>query len=92
LFEENAEGYLKLSKKDTKIIRRQDAPPVYQYNGSLYIINTKSLRLYESLSEFPRIVKYVMPEEYGTDIDNAADWAKAEYLINNHLVSIDGKC
>jgi len=91
LFEENAEGFLELSKKKGKIVRRQDAPPVYQYNGSLYIINAKSLRLYGSLSEFPRIVKYVMPEEYGTDIDNAADWAKAEYLINNHLVNIDGK-
>lgn len=92
LFEENAEGFLRLSKKDAPVVRRQDAPPVYQYNGSLYIINTKSLRFYESLAAFPRIIKYLMPEAYSTDIDNGGDWAKAEYLINNHLVSIDGKC
>ena len=91
LFEETSEGYLHLSKKDTGIQRRQDAPRVYQYNGSLYIINTSSLRLYESLAEFPRIIKYVMTDEYSIDIDNAADWTKAEYLLNNHLVSIDGK-
>lgn len=91
LFEENTGGLLQLSKPLAGIVRRQDAPPVFQYNGSIYIINTRSLRLYASLALFPRIVKYVMPEEYSIDIDNAIDWQVAEYLLNHDLVKTDGK-
>jgi N-acylneuraminate cytidylyltransferase len=91
LFEENENGYLQPSKSAAGIVRRQDAPPVFQYNGSLYIINTGSLRSYASLAAFPHIIKYVMPEYYSVDIDNAVDWQMAEYLLTHHLVEADGK-
>lgn len=91
LFEENAGGFLQLSKERRHFVRRQDAPPVFQYNGSLYIINTTSLRSYKSLAAFPNIVKYVMPENYSIDIDNESDWLLAEYLLDHNLVAIDGK-
>jgi N-acylneuraminate cytidylyltransferase len=91
LFEENKKGYLELSKK-SDALTRQTAHAVYQYNGSIYIINTKSLRIYDSLSTFPHIVKYVMPLAYSLDIDNELDWAQGVYLLQNNLVTIDGKC
>lgn len=90
LFEENTEGLLKLSKFSASVSRQQ-APPVYQYNGNLYIINPRSLRSHHSLASFGHIKKYVIPVEYGIDIDNSADWNSAEYFLNNHLVKTDGE-
>lgn len=90
LFEENKEGFLQLSKTSTAV-SRQETPKIYQYNGNLYVIKINSLRLYDSLSKLPQIVKYVIPAEYGIDIDNLSDWNNAEYLLNNHLVRTDGK-
>ena len=37
-FEEDREGFLHLSKGDGSYTRRQDCPPVYEYNGAIYII------------------------------------------------------
>jgi CMP-N,N'-diacetyllegionaminic acid synthase len=91
LFEETETGFLQASKKKEGITRRQDAPPVYEYNGSIYIINKKSLNKYNAFANFEHIVKYVMPPVYGCDIDTASDWMMAEYLLNNNLVTIDGK-
>lgn len=91
LFEEGSEGYLQLSKPALNISRRQDAPTVYQYNGSIYIIRAASLTAYDSLASFPHIKKYLMPAEYNVDIDNEADWLLAEYLLNKNRVTTDGK-
>lgn len=90
LFEESAKGFLKLSKPLEGIKRRQDAPKVYRYNGSLYIIKRDSLEKYPSMADFPSIIKYVIPDVYGVDIDNAIDWNQAEYLFNNNFVKSDG--
>ncbi|HEX2535870.1 MAG TPA: acylneuraminate cytidylyltransferase family protein [Chitinophagaceae bacterium] len=89
LFEEE-NGRLHLSKKSGDIQSRQSAPPVYQYNGSLYVINCGSLRRYASLALFEQVVKYEMPEAYSVDIDNAADWHLAEYLLDLQLVDPEG--
>jgi N-acylneuraminate cytidylyltransferase len=91
LFEENEMGFLGLCKNSDGILRRQDAPKAYQYNGSLYMLNRKSLRCHSSFLEFSRIVKYLMPDNYSVDIDSEIDWDIAEYLLQNHLVTADGK-
>lgn len=91
LFEENKSGFLEISKNRSGIIRRQDAPKAYQYNGSLYLLNPNSLRQYSSFTEFKRVVKYLMADYFSIDIDNEMDWNIAEYLLNNCLVSVDGK-
>ena len=36
-FEEDTEGMLHISKGDGHYTRRQDCPPVYEYNGAIYI-------------------------------------------------------
>lgn len=78
LFEENKEGYLKLSKR-SHFVTRQECPPVYSYNGAFYIINIASL-LACPMHQFTKIVKYEMNEITSTDLDTMIDWKWAEFL------------
>lgn len=80
LFEENQAGYLEKSKPGY-YERRQDCPPAYYYNGSLYLINTRSLRR-NKLHKFERIKKYVMEDIYSKDIDTPLDWLICEAILN----------
>ena len=80
LFETDSEGCLHVCKGDGLLRRRQDAPPVWEYNGAVYVINPDSLRRME-LGEFPRRIPYVMPRERSLDLDTPADWLAAEALI-----------
>ena len=82
LFEENSTNYL-IKSKESKSIRRQDAPKVYAFNGSLYIYNVKSLKN----KSVNKIKKYIMNDPlYSIDIDNHLDWLVAETVINNILI------
>lgn len=83
LFEENSDGYLKKSK-ESNFQRRQDCPAVYAYNGSMYLINTKSFKT-SSLGEFKKIKKIIMPDERSIDIDTFADWNLAEFYLKNKI-------
>jgi len=86
-FEEDAEGLLRISKGDGTIERRQDAPSVWQQNGSIYVINPKSL-MEKGMAHFSRIRKYVMSELYSVDIDNPFDWKIAELVINEKMFDV----
>ena len=86
IFEEDLNGYLKKSKGDKSILRRQDAPLVYELNGSIYIINVNSIRLKSGFKDFKSIKKYLMTPFYSVDIDNMLDWQWAEFLIEKKLV------
>jgi CMP-N,N'-diacetyllegionaminic acid synthase len=83
LFEENALGFLELSKK-SKFVRRQDCPKVFAYNGAVYIINVASIQQKE-FHEFDRIQKFVMNEINSVDIDNQFDWWMAEMILEKSL-------
>lgn len=84
-YEEGVDGLLYISKGDGIIERRQDAPEVWQQNGSIYVINPASL-MGKGLSGFTRIRKYAMPELYSVDIDNPFDWKVAELIINEKML------
>ena len=86
-FEEDAEGLLRISKGDGTIERRQDAPSVWQQNGSIYVINPKSL-MEKGMAHFTRIRKYAMSELYSVDIDNPFDWKVAELVINENMLDV----
>jgi len=80
LFEEGNNGLLKKSKV-SNFIRRQDCPSVFAYNGSIYLINIKSLKD-KQLFEFEKVIKYIISDEmYNTDIDTMVDWIIAEYYL-----------
>ena len=74
MFEENRKGFLEKSKK-SEITRRQDAPKVYAFNGSIYIYNINSIKK----NQITRIKKYVMNNPiFSIDIDTEFDFTLAE--------------
>lgn len=82
LFEESNDGYLMKSKESISN-RRQDCPDVYAFNGSMYLMNVKSLQK-TNIQGFKKIIKSVMPEERSIDIDTMKDWKIAEYFLNEN--------
>lgn len=80
LFEENEAGLLRKSKAGD-FVRRQDCPPVYEYNGAIYIINVKALRA-APLHKLGEVVKFVMDAQSSLDLDTPLDWEYATFLLN----------
>lgn len=80
-FETMADGCLRVSKGDGRIIRRQDAPKAWQYNGAVYVINPKSIRA-TGLGQFARRIPYEMPRERSLDLDTPLDWLILEQVMN----------
>ena len=81
LFETDADGVLHICKGDGLFTRRQDVPPVLEYNGAVYVINPGSLRKM-SLGAFPCRRPYLMPRSRSIDLDTPADWERAEQYIS----------
>lgn len=77
LFETDQNGVLHISKGDGLLTRRQDAPPVYEYNGAVYVIRPESIRR-QPLGAFGVRLPYLMPRSRSLDLDTPADWAMAE--------------
>lgn len=84
-FEEAEDGFMYVSKGAGDITRRQEAPAVWQWNGSVYVINPKSL-MEKGMGAFTKVKKYAMPEIYSVDLDTMLDWKYAELLIQEGLV------
>lgn len=80
LFEENNDGFLTKSK-ESNYSRRQDCPPVFEYNGAVYVIKIESL-LQKNINQFKLVKKIVMTEEESLDIDTPLDWQFAEFFIS----------
>ena len=85
LFEEDKNGFLHKSKNG-KYTCRQSCPKVWEFNGSIYVINTNSLKQYSSFNEFNKIIKYTMNDFFSVDIDTPFDWVIAETLIKNKKI------
>ncbi len=79
-FETDEDGFLHISKGEGNYTRRQDAPPVWEYNGAVYVINTYSLRKMP-LHKFPRRKMCEMSDEHSIDLDTPTDWLIAEMLL-----------
>ena len=60
-------------------VRRQDMPPVYRVNGSIYINEISSLS--ESTSFNDNVCPYVMDESHSVDIDDYLDLEVAKYYM-----------
>jgi len=69
---------------DTQIIRRQDAPPVYDMTTVVYVASPKFIM--ESKAFFEgRVKAVIIPEERALDIDTELDFKFAEFLIANRM-------
>lgn len=84
-FEEDAEGVLKISKGDGKVERRQDAPKVWEFNGSIFVINPQSLKE-KGMVNFTRIRKYLMDDIHSMDLDTLLDWKIAELMLKENMI------
>ncbi len=82
LREENREGFLVKSKK-SNATRRQDFPVVYELNGAIYIMKVKSLKT-KKISDFKKVIKYVMDDISSHDIDTTFDWLVAELILDRN--------
>lgn len=83
----NKDGYLVQSKGDGRIIRRQDAPEVYEFTGSVYVMNVRSLRS-KDLNAFTKIVALEVDELHSLDLDTMLDWKFAELLIKEKMIEL----
>jgi len=84
LFEEDAEGLLKICKGDGSFARRQDVPVTYEFNGSIYIINPNVLITKTAFNQITKKVKYVMDDYFAIDIDTIDDWNYAEFKYSKN--------
>lgn len=85
LYEENNYQYL-VKSKPSNVTRRQDCPPVYEYNGAIYIVNIDSLKKMPE-DQFTKVKKYIMDGMSSVDLDNPIDWLWAEFLIEQNKIN-----
>ncbi len=77
----NADGSLKLSTGEiSPIPRRQDLPPAFHREGSVYVARRDVVMLGNSLYG-ARVIGYEIERSRSVNIDNLEDWKKAERLI-----------
>lgn len=86
-----ASGYLHVSKGDGLYVRRQDAPPAWEYSGAVYVINPRSLRMMP-MGAFPRRIGVPMDRDRAIDLDTPFDWIVAEAVVAAQRSAYDSKC
>ena len=64
----------------TPIPRRQELPPAYHREGSIYVVRRDVLMTRATLYG-DRVMGYMVSPESSVNIDDAADWERAEALI-----------
>lgn len=83
------EGYVEPFLRETLVLQRQEAPPVYRLNGVVYITRREVIMEQQSIWG-KKILPYVLPEAYGMNIDTPEEFSFAEWLYrkNQHTKSI----
>lgn len=75
-------GFLHISKGDGLYVRRQDAPPAWQFSGAVYVINPGSIRRM-SLGAMPRRIGVPTDPARCIDLDTPLDWELAETILRH---------
>jgi len=87
LVEQGADGTLQLSKAASHV-RRQDLPPVWGLNGSIYVWRREALpRAIRDGFWSVRARPVPMPRERSVDIDDALDFEWAEWLYRRGVTA-----
>ena len=85
MVEKNKNGTLKICKKMKKpIIRRQDAPKVYEHVASMYVLNPKFIKKKNNLLD-GKMLGFEMPQEKSLDIDSSYDFELIKFLMKKSL-------
>lgn len=74
--------------KNSAIVRRQDATPVYELNASIYIYK-RSFLLNTSTPHSDKSIIYEMPEIASIDIDREVDFLFVEFLLKSEVFKFD---
>lgn len=85
VFEAGEYGFLKIATGEKEIItRRQDLPPAFYRDGSIYI--TRSEVLLKENSLYGNKLTYIQSDpKWHVNIDTPADWEKAERHVLNYI-------
>lgn len=83
-FESDADGFLRISKGDGTLTRRQNAPRAWEFNGAVYVINPDSIRR-SPLGRMERRAGVEMPRERSVDLDTPLDWLIMETIMSSNL-------
>lgn len=67
------------------VTRRQDAAPLYMYNGAIYVIMASALRQLKSFAP-EGVVGYVMPAERSVDVDDLLDFRLAQAWLESQAL------
>lgn len=87
MMEIDSHGFLKQSKKlKHEILRRQDAPIVYQLNG-LFALRPDALLKYRT-HKMPKILPYEILPEKGLMIDTELEFILAETIMKKKLLKL----
>ena len=85
LLEADSTGALKICKKlSATIVRRQDAPPVYEHVASIYVLAPEYIRSASYLLD-GHTEGYDIGSEKSLDIDSDFDFLLVEYLMKRKL-------
>ena len=90
MLEEMPDGSIRLSKMpDRPILRRQDAPKVYDMNASIYVYDRNYILNQATRTGIQgRTLIWVMDELSAFDIDTEKDFIFVEYLVSKGLVTL----
>lgn len=80
LYGRDADGRLTSLAAEWEETRRQDLPPVYYRNGSIYLVDRDEFEAQGSLMAKPA-VGYVMADKYLLNVDEPRDMVLADALI-----------
>lgn len=82
---EESEGKLEISKKlDDRIIRRQDAPKVYEHVASIYVLGVGYVRSGDNLLS-GRTAGYLIASDKSFDVDSQLDFELVEYFMRKKV-------
>jgi len=84
--DENGSLSISVGDKDP-VTRRQDLPPAYHRDGSVYVTRTAVIVDRDSLYG-DSVVAYNMPEEFSLNIDTESDWLEAECRVADQSSSV----
>ena len=78
-----------LMESATQYERRQDVPPVYRINGSIYIWRTGYLRKQKtSWRQGGRLLMYEVPEVRSMSFDTIEEFQRAELMVKAGIVNL----
>ena len=80
LVEQASDGSVHLSKSTGAVVRRQDAPPTFDMNASIYVWR-RDVFIAGQAVFYPTTGLYVMPDERSVDIDSELDFEIVEMLL-----------